>query len=130
MHWFKFLFHFSKELEAYVNTLGQLRACLYYLQKLVHYCKMGDLFVDQEALSSEEYQTGRITYDGGGTAQSGDVLWTMLRVSGRTSHHILCRFTIRNTNKCSLDGACKLCTSIVMAPLHCRILARTRSGYR
>ena len=57
MHWFKFLFHFSKELEAYVNTLGQLRACLYYLQKLVHYCKMGDLFVDQEALSSEEYQT-------------------------------------------------------------------------
>ena len=25
---------------------------------------------------------GRIAYDGGGTAESGDVLWTMLRFSG------------------------------------------------
>ena len=56
---------------------------------------------------------GRIAYDGGGTAESGDVLWAMLRVSGRTSDHILCRFTIRDINKCSLDGSCKLCTSIL-----------------
>jgi len=30
--------HYSKELTAYVTVLGQLRACLYYLHKLVAYC--------------------------------------------------------------------------------------------
>ena len=31
---------------------------------------------------------GRITYDGGGTAESGDVLWTMLRISGRRHKYV------------------------------------------
>lgn len=31
----------SRELDAYVTTLGQLRACLYYLHKLVAYCNAG-----------------------------------------------------------------------------------------
>ncbi len=48
--------HYSKELEAYVITLGQLRACLYYLQKLLHYCPDGSLFSDEESLTEEEYK--------------------------------------------------------------------------
>jgi len=49
--------HYSRELEAYVTVLGQLRACLYYLQKLVLYCMDGSLFPDENALSPDEYHT-------------------------------------------------------------------------
>lgn len=42
--------HYMKELEAYVATLGQLRACLYYAQKLMIYCQAGNLFADEELL--------------------------------------------------------------------------------
>ena len=45
--------HYSREIDAYVTTLGQLRACLYYLQKLVTFCKDGELFADPEALSND-----------------------------------------------------------------------------
>jgi hormone-sensitive lipase len=48
--------HYSKELEAFVTTLGQLRACLYYLQQLVQYCNEGELFPDENTLSPERYQ--------------------------------------------------------------------------
>lgn len=41
---------YMKELEAYVATLGQLRACLYYAQKLMTYCQPGNLFADEETL--------------------------------------------------------------------------------
>ncbi|KAL8612264.1 hypothetical protein ACOMHN_038176 [Nucella lapillus] len=41
---------YMKELEAYVATLGQLRACLYYAQKLMTYCQAGQLFADEETL--------------------------------------------------------------------------------
>ena len=47
--------HYSRELEAYVTTLGQLRACLYYLQKLIKFCEQGMLFPDEESLSGEDY---------------------------------------------------------------------------
>jgi len=49
--------HYSRELEAYVTVLGQLRACLYYLQKLVLFCMDGSLFPDENILSPEEYHT-------------------------------------------------------------------------
>lgn len=49
--------HYSRELEAYVTVLGQLRACLYYLQKLVLFCMDGSLFPDENTLSPEEYHT-------------------------------------------------------------------------
>jgi len=49
--------HYSRELSAYVAVLGQLRACLYYLQKLVLYCMDGSLFPDENTLSTEEYNT-------------------------------------------------------------------------
>ena len=49
--------HYSRELAAYVAVLGQLRACLYYLQKLVLYCMDGSLFPDENTLSAEEYHT-------------------------------------------------------------------------
>lgn len=45
--------HYSREIEAYVMTLGQLRACLYYLQKLVAFCREGELFPDEEVISEE-----------------------------------------------------------------------------
>ena len=45
--------HYSREIEAYVTTLGQLRACLYYLQKLVAYCKESELFPDPDAISND-----------------------------------------------------------------------------
>lgn len=48
--------HYSKELEAFVTTLGQLRACLYYLQKLVQFCNEGELFPDENTLSPERYK--------------------------------------------------------------------------
>jgi len=46
--------HYSRELSAYVTVLGQLRACLYYLHKLVAYCvpapnKANLLFLDEDA---------------------------------------------------------------------------------
>jgi len=49
----------SRELDAYVTTLGQLRACLYYLHKLVAFCgrsggKPGGLFADENAALSAE----------------------------------------------------------------------------
>jgi len=47
--------HYSQELDAFVTTLGQLRACLYYLRKLASYCRAGELFADEESLSAEEY---------------------------------------------------------------------------
>jgi len=49
--------HYSRELEAYVTVLGQLRACLYYLRKLVSYCMDGSLFPNEDTLSPEEYHT-------------------------------------------------------------------------
>jgi len=49
--------HYSRELEAYVTMLGQLRACLYYHHKLVLYCMDGSLFADENILSPEEYHT-------------------------------------------------------------------------
>jgi len=49
--------HYSRELEAYVTVLGQLRACLYYLHKLVLYCMDGSLFPNEHALSPEDYHT-------------------------------------------------------------------------
>ena len=48
--------HYSRELEAYVNTFGQLRACLYYLDKLTGYCDEGQLFPDDLTLSHDRYQ--------------------------------------------------------------------------
>jgi len=51
--------HYSRELEAYVTVLGQLRACLYYLQKLVLYCMNGSLFPDEDTLSPEDYHTAQ-----------------------------------------------------------------------
>ena len=48
--------HYLKEIEAYVLTLGQLRACMYYLQKLVSYCEPGDLFPDQDTMAPEKYR--------------------------------------------------------------------------
>lgn len=47
--------HYSKELEAYVSVLGQLRACLYYLQKLIKYCGQGVLFPDETVLDPDDY---------------------------------------------------------------------------
>ncbi|XP_056010937.1 hormone-sensitive lipase-like [Ostrea edulis] len=42
---------YSKELEAYVICLGQLRATLYYAQKLVAYSQDGSLFADEDNLN-------------------------------------------------------------------------------
>lgn len=41
---------YSKELDAYVICLGQLRATLYYAQKLVAYSEEGSLFADEDNL--------------------------------------------------------------------------------
>jgi len=49
--------HYSRELEAYVTALGQLRACLYYLQKLLLYCTDGSLFPDENTLTPKEFHT-------------------------------------------------------------------------
>jgi len=49
--------HYSHELQEYVTVLGQLRACLYYLQKLVLYCMDGSLFPDENALSPQDFHT-------------------------------------------------------------------------
>ncbi|XP_067674831.1 hormone-sensitive lipase-like [Haliotis asinina] len=43
--------HYCKEVEAYVSTIGQLRACLYYANKLINYCQDGNLFADEENLN-------------------------------------------------------------------------------
>ncbi|XP_053409256.1 hormone-sensitive lipase-like [Mercenaria mercenaria] len=40
--------HYLKELESYVEVLGQLMACLGYLQKLMTYSKDGDLFLEND----------------------------------------------------------------------------------
>ena len=48
--------HYCREIDAYVSVLGQLRACLYYLQKLVSYCEPGALFADQDTLPPETYK--------------------------------------------------------------------------
>lgn len=45
--------HYCKELESYVTALGQLRACLYYSQKLIFYCDDGELFASEEKLDTE-----------------------------------------------------------------------------
>ncbi|XP_069115053.1 hormone-sensitive lipase-like [Argopecten irradians] len=42
--------HYSSELEAYVETLGQLRACLEHAYKLMDFCKDGSLFADEEMI--------------------------------------------------------------------------------
>ncbi|XP_059176328.1 uncharacterized protein LOC131956011 isoform X2 [Physella acuta] len=44
---------YSKELESYVSTLGQLRAVLYYALKLINYCHDGELFADEDKLNTE-----------------------------------------------------------------------------
>lgn len=46
--------HYSREIEAYVTTLGQLRACLYYLQKLIGFCEEGELFPDQDNIQEDD----------------------------------------------------------------------------
>ena len=43
-----------KELAAYITSLGQLRACIYYLDKLVGFCANGSLFPDEKNLSKAE----------------------------------------------------------------------------
>jgi hormone-sensitive lipase len=48
---------YGRELEAYVTLLGQLRACLFYLQKLVPYCTDGSLFPDEDTLPTDDYET-------------------------------------------------------------------------
>jgi len=48
--------HYSYELDAYVTCLGQLRACLFYLQKLILYCPDGELVPNEETLPAEEYE--------------------------------------------------------------------------
>ena len=49
--------HYSREIEVNVTMFGQLRACLFYLEKLVLYCEDGDLFPNEELLSEKEYQS-------------------------------------------------------------------------
>lgn len=44
---------YMKELEAYVATLGQLRACLYYAMKLMTHCQSGCLFADEDNLDND-----------------------------------------------------------------------------
>lgn len=46
--------HYSRELESYVTVFGQLRACVYYLEKLVAYCPDGVLFPDQLSVSADD----------------------------------------------------------------------------
>ena len=36
---------YCKDLECYVETLGQLTACLHYLKQLMSYCTDGELFL-------------------------------------------------------------------------------------
>lgn len=43
--------HFSAELDAYVETLGQLRACLEHAYRLMDFCKDGSLFADEEMIT-------------------------------------------------------------------------------
>ncbi|ESO99938.1 hypothetical protein LOTGIDRAFT_113239 [Lottia gigantea] len=45
--------YYLKELEAYVQTVGQLRACLYYAQQVMNYCQEGSLFADEETLDHQ-----------------------------------------------------------------------------
>ncbi|KAL4228425.1 hypothetical protein ACF0H5_011472 [Mactra antiquata] len=46
--------HYLKELEAYVEVLGQLMACLGYLQQLMLYSKDGELFLeDNESVGDD-----------------------------------------------------------------------------
>lgn len=45
--------HYSKELEAYVSVLGQLRASLHFANKLIPYCDPGDLFANEDNLDNE-----------------------------------------------------------------------------
>lgn len=45
--------HYSKELEAYVSVLGQLRAGLHYAQKLMPFCDQGSLFANEEYLDND-----------------------------------------------------------------------------
>ncbi|KAJ8316188.1 hypothetical protein KUTeg_006202 [Tegillarca granosa] len=44
--------HTCKELESYVETLGQLRACLYYAQRLIAFCDEGNLIADEDNLNN------------------------------------------------------------------------------
>lgn len=46
--------HYSRELESYVTVFGQLRACVYYLEKLVAYCPGGNLFPDEDSVSADD----------------------------------------------------------------------------
>ena len=46
--------HHSRELIAYVTTLGQLRACIYYLDKMIGYCAEGKLFPDESVLTEKQ----------------------------------------------------------------------------
>ena len=48
--------HYSRELDAYVTTIGQLRAILYYLCHLIKYCTDGNLFPDENVLDPEDYK--------------------------------------------------------------------------
>ena len=42
--------YYALELGSYVSVLGQLRACIYYLKKLIEYCKDGELFGDEKRM--------------------------------------------------------------------------------
>jgi hormone-sensitive lipase len=45
--------HYSKELEAFISVLGQLRASLHFANKLMPYCDPGDLFANEDNLDNE-----------------------------------------------------------------------------
>lgn len=47
---------YGRELTAYVTTLGQLRACMFYLNKLRLYCATGGLFPDEDAMKKEDFE--------------------------------------------------------------------------
>jgi hormone-sensitive lipase len=45
--------HYCRELEAYVTTLGQLRACLVYVKKLPEWSEEGSLFANEDRLMDQ-----------------------------------------------------------------------------
>ncbi|XP_013394169.1 hormone-sensitive lipase-like [Lingula anatina] len=46
--------HYSRELSAYVNCLGQIRAAMFYAVKLMGYCEVGELFSDDNKFRGNE----------------------------------------------------------------------------
>lgn len=48
--------HYGRELTAYVTSLGQLRAMIFYLERLMDFCEEGELFPDEEIMEEDEYK--------------------------------------------------------------------------